>query len=143
MRNSMKFIHDRNSNILFSLHDSRVKEITYDNETLTLQVNKIYEFVEGEERLYPGEICFEKCDIDLCDVLIFNKTLGKGRFNGKSIALQQFIDEYTDSEFEIIIEGYYGNTTTYTGWLREDGKRPVTAIMYIWNSGDMVYKVQK
>ena len=143
MRNSMKFIHDRNSNILFSLHDSRVKEITYDNETLTLQVNKIYEFVEGEERLYPGEICFEKCDIDLCDVLIFNKTLGKGRFNGKSIALQQFIDEYTDSEFEIIIEGYYGNTTTYTGWLREDGKRPVSAIMYVWNSGDMVYNVQK
>ena len=139
----MKFIHDRNSNILFSLHDSRVKEITYDNETLTLQVNKIYEFVEGEERLYPGEICFEKCDIDLCDVLIFNKTLGKGRFNGKSIALQQFIDEYTDSEFEIVIEGYYGNTTTYTGWLREDGKRPVSAIMYVWNSGDMVYKVKK
>ena len=139
----MKFIRDRNSNILFSLHDSRVKEITYDNETLTLQVNKIYEFVEGEERLYPGEICFEKCDIDLCDVLIFNKTLGKGRFNGKSIALQQFIDEYTDSEFEIIIEGYYGNTTTYTGWLREDGKRPVSAIMYVWNGGDMVYNVKK
>ena len=84
----MKFIHDRSSNILFSLHDSRVKEIKYHNETLTLQVNKIY-------------------------------------------------------EFEIIIEGYYGNTTTYTGWLREDGKRPVTAIMYIWNSGDMVYKVKK
>ena len=143
MSNSIKFIHDKNSNIIFSLHDSRVKEIKYHNETLTLQVNKIYEFVEGEERLYPGEICFEKCDIDLCDVLIFNKTLGKGRFNGKSIALQQFIDEYADSEFEIIIEGYYGNTTTYTGWLREDGKRPVSAIMYVWNSGDMVYNVQK
>ena len=98
----MKFIHDRNSNILFSLHDSRVKEITY-----------------------------------------YNETLGEGRFNGKSIGLQQFIDEYTDSEFEIIIEGYYGNTTTYTGWLREDGKRPVSAIMYVWNSGDMVYNVQK
>ena len=84
----MKFIHDRNSNILFSLHDSRVKEITYYNETLRLQVNKIY-------------------------------------------------------EFEIIIEGYYGNTTTYTGWLREDGKRPVSAIMYVWNGGDMVYNVKK
>ena len=72
MRNSMKFIHDRSSNILFRLHDSRVKEITY-----------------------------------------HNKTLGEGCFNGKSIGLQQFIDEYTDSEFEIIIEGYYGNTTTY------------------------------
>ena len=139
----MKFIRDRNRNILFSLHDSRVKAITYDNEILTLQVNKIYEFIEGEERSYPGEIYFEKCDIDLCDVLIFNKTLGEGGFNGKSIGLQQFINEYTDSEFEIIIEGYYGNTTTYTGWLREDGKRPVSAIMYIWNSGDMVYNVKK
>ena len=49
------------------------------------------------------------------------------------------MDEYTNSEFEIIIEGYYGNTTTYTGWLREVGKR----IMYVWNSGDMVYKVKK
>ena len=120
-----------------------MKEITYYNETLTLQVNKIYEFVEGEERSYPGEICFEKCDIDLCDVLIFNKTVGEGRFNGKSISLQQFMDEYTDSEFEIIIEGYYGNRTTYTGWFWEDGKRPVTAIMYVWNSGDMVYNVKK
>ena len=143
MRNGMKFIRDRNRNILFSLHDSRVKAITYDNEILTLQVNKIYEFIEGEERSYPGEIYFGKCDIDLCDVLIFNKTLGEGGFNGKSIGLQQFINEYTDSEFEIIIEGYYGNTTTYTGWLREDGKRPVSAIMYIWNSGDMVYNVKK
>ena len=138
----MKFIHDRSSNILFSLHDSRVQEIQYYNETLTLQVNKIYEFVEGEERSYPGEIYFEKCDIDLCDVLIFNKTLGEGCFNGKSIGLQQFINEYTDSEFEIIIEGYYGNTSTYTGWLREAGKRPVSAIMYVWNSGDMVYNVK-
>ena len=120
-----------------------MKEIKYHNETLTLKVNKIYEFVEGEERSYPGEICFEKCDIDLCDVLIFNKTLAEGRFNGKSIGLQQFMDEYTNSEFEIIIEGYYGNTSTYTGWLREDGKRPVSAIMYVWNSGDMVYNVKK
>ena len=99
--------------------------------------------MEGEKRSYPGEICFKKCDIDLCDVLIFNKIVGEGRFNGKSIGLQQFIDEYTDSEFEIIIEVYYGNTTTYTGWLREDGKRPVTAIMYVWNIGDMVYNVKK
>ena len=88
----MKFIHDRSSNILFSLHDSRVKEIKYHNETLTLKVNNIYEYVEGERKSYPGEICFEKCDIDLCDVLIFNKTLGEGRFNGKSIGLQQFMD---------------------------------------------------
>ena len=98
----MDFIHDRNSNILFSLHDSRVKEIKF-----------------------------------------HNKTLGEGRFNGKAIDLKQFMDEYAGSEFEIITEGYFGNTTTYTGWLWEKGKPPVTAIMYIWNSGDMVYRVDK
>ena len=136
----MDFIHDRTSNILFSLHDSRVKKIKYHNKTLTLKVNKIYEFVEGEERSYPGEICFKKCDIDMCDVLIFNKTLGKGYFTGKAIYLQEFIDKYTDSKFEIITEGYFGNTTTYTGWLYKEGSYPVSAIMYIWNNGDMVYR---
>lgn len=55
----MEFIHDRKSNILFSLLYSRVKEIKYHNKTLTLKVDEIYEFVEGEEKSYPGEICFK------------------------------------------------------------------------------------
>lgn len=54
-----------------------------------------------------------------------------------------FLNEYVDSEFEIITEGYFANTTIYTGWLWEEGKTPVSAIMYIWNSGDMVYRVKK
>ena len=127
----MDYIHDRNSNILFSLHDSWVKEIKFHNKDLTLKVNKIFEFVEGEEKAYPGKICFKNCDLDMCDVLIFNKTLGEGSFNGKATELQQFMDEYAGSEFEIITEGYFGNTTTYTGWLWENGKAPVSAIMYI------------
>ena len=139
----MDFIHDRSSNILFSLHDSRVKKIKYHNKTLTLKVHKIFQFVDGEENEYPGEVCFRDCDLDMCDVLIFNKTLGEGRFYGKSIELQQFMDEYAGSEFEIITEGYFGNTTTYTGWLWVDEKSPVSAFMYIWNSGDMVYGIKK
>ena len=107
----MDCIHDRNSNILFSLHDSRVNKIKYHNNTLTLKVHKIFQFVDDEEKAYPGEICFKDCDVDLCNVLIFNKTLGEGRFNGKSICLQQFMDEYSGLDFEIITEGYFGNTT--------------------------------
>ena len=139
----MDFIHDRSSNILFSLHDSRVNKIKYHNKTLTLKVHKIFQFVDGEEKAYTGEVCFRDCDLDMCDVLIFNKTLGEGCFYGKAIDLQQFMDEYAGSEFEIIKEGYFGNTTTYMGWLWEEGKPPVTTIMYIWNSGDMVYRVEK
>ena len=139
----MDFIHDRKSNILFSLHDSRVNKIKYHNKILTLKVHKIFQFVDGEEKAYPGEVFFKDCDLDMCDVLIFNKTLGEGRFYGKAIELQQFMDEYEGSEFEIIKGGYFGNMTTYTGWLWEDGKQPVSAIMYIWNRGDMVYRVEK
>jgi len=93
MRNNMEFIHDRKSNILFSLYGSKVNRIRIHNKTLTLTV----------------------------DVM----------------------NEYADSEFEIITEGYYANTTTYTGWLWADEKSPVSTIMYIWNSGDMVYRVKK
>ena len=49
------------------------------------------------------------------------------------------MDKYHNSEFEIITEGYFGNTITYTGWLWKEGKNPISTIMYIWNSGDMEY----
>ena len=103
----------------------------------------MYQLVDGEERAFSGEISFKDCDVDLCSVLIFNKTLGKGRFTGKSICLRDFMNEYVDSQFEIITEGYYANTTTYIGWLWVDEKPPVSTIIYIWNSGDMVYRVKK
>ena len=45
--------------------------------------------------------------------------------------------EYAHAEFEILTEGYFGYSTTYTGWLWEKGKEPVSAILYIWNSRDM------
>ena len=81
--------------------------------------------------------------MDLCSVLIFNKTLGKGRFTGKAVSLREFMDVYADAEFEIIREGYFGNTTTYSGWLWEAEKAPVSAIMYLWNSGDVIYRIEE
>ena len=60
---------------------------------------------------------------------------------GKAVSLEEFMDSHKNSEFEIITEGYFANSTTYSGWLWEDGKNPVSAIMYIWNSGDIEYCV--
>lgn len=40
----------------------------------------MYQLVDGEEKAFSGEICFNNCDLDLGNVLIFNKTLGEGRF---------------------------------------------------------------
>lgn len=50
---------------------------------------------------------------------------------------------YGNAEFEIMTEGYFGNTTTYSGWLWKAEKAPVSANLYLWNSGDMIYRIVK
>ena len=138
-KNLNKFIYDRHSNIIFSLQNSRIRGIKFHNKTLTLKPDTLFRYIGNEEKEYTGEVCFKNCDLDLCSILIFNKTLGKGRFMGNAVSLEEFMESHKDSEFEIITEGYFGNTTTYSGWLWDEGKNPVSAIMYIWNSENMEY----
>ena len=136
----MDLIHDRNSNILFSLHDSKIKKITFRNNILTLHLNKIFQYTKDGEKIYSGEVLFYDSDLDECSILIFDKTVYEGDFSGKAISLIEYMEEYLNAEFEILIEGYFGYYTTYTGWIWIEGKEPVSAIMYIWNTGDMVYR---
>ena len=137
----MDLIHDRNSNILFSLHDSKIKKITFKNNILTLQLNKIFQYTKDGEKIYSGEVLFYDSDLDECSILIFDRTVYEGDFSGKAVSLQDYIKEYSNVEFEILTEGYFGYCTTYTGWIWVKGKEPVSAIMYIWNTGDMVYRI--
>ena len=137
----MDLIHDRNSNILFSLHDSKINKITFRNNILTLHLNKIFQYTKDGEKIYSGEVLFYDCDLDECSILIFNRTVYEGDFSGKAISLVEYMEEYSNAEFEILIEGYFGYYTTYTGWIRIEEREPVSAIMYIWNTGDMVYRI--
>ena len=137
----MDLIHDRNSNILFSLHDSKIKKITFRNNILTLQLNKIFQYTKDGEKIYSGEVLFYDSDLDECSILIFDRTVYEGDFSGKAISLIEYMEEYSNAEFEILIEGYFGYYTTYTGWIWIEGKEPVSTIMYIWNTGDMVYRI--
>ena len=137
----MDLIHDRNSNILFSLHDSKIKKITFRNNILTLQLNKIFQYTKDREKIYSGEVLFYDSDLEECSILIFDRTVYEGDFSGKAISLIEYMEEYSNAEFEILIEGYFGYYTTYTGWIWIEGKEPVSAIMYIWNTGDMVYRI--
>jgi len=141
VRVKMDLINDRNSNILFSLHDSKIKKITFRNNILTLHLNKIFQYTKDGEKIYSGEVLFYDSDLDECSILIFDRTVYEGDFSGKAISLIEYIEEYSNAEFEILIEGYFGYYTTYTGWIRIEGKEPVSAIMYIWNTGDMVYRI--
>ena len=137
----MDFTQDRKSNILFGLHDSRIKKISFKNDVLTIELDTIFQYTKGEEKLYSGEVLFFDSDLEECNFLIFDRTVYEGEFSGKAIGLKEYMKEYTHAEFEILTEGYFGYSTTYTGWLWEKGKEPVSAILYIWNSGDMVYRI--
>lgn len=131
---------NRKSNIPYSLHDSRVGNISFQNGTLTLQVDSIFEYTEQGENTYTGELVFTKVDIETCDFLIFNRTVEGGAFAGEAMNLLDYAKEYPNAEFEILTEGYGGYWTTYTGWLWQAEKEPVSAILTIWNEGDIVYR---
>ena len=137
----MDFTQDRKSNILFGLHDSRIKKFSFKNDVLTIELDTIFQYTKGEEKLYSGEVLFFDSDLEECNILIFDRTVYEREFSGKAIGLKEYMKEYTHAEFEILTEGYFGYSTTYTGWLWEKGKEPVSAILYIWNSGDMVYRI--
>ena len=137
----MDFTQDRKSNILFGLHDSRIKNISFKNDVLTIELDTIFQYTKGEEKLYSGEVLFFDSDLEECNILILDRTVYEGEFSGKAIGLKEYMKEYAHAEFEILTEGYFGYSTTYTGWLWEKGKEPVSAILYIWNSGDMVYRI--
>ena len=137
----MDFTQDRKSNILFGLHDSRIKKFSFKNDVLTIELDTIFQYTKGEEKLYSGEVLFFDSDLEECNILIFDRTVYEGGFSGKAIGLKEYMKEYAHAEFEILTEGYFGYSTTYTGWLWEKGKEPVSAILYIWNSGDMVYRI--
>ena len=138
----MDFTQDRKSNILFGLHDSRIKKLSFKNDILTIELDTIFQYTKGEEKLYSGEVLFFDSDLEECNILIFDRTVYEGEFSGKAIGLKEYMKEYVHAEFEILTEGYFGYSTTYTGWLWEKGKEPVSAILYIWNSGDMVYRIE-
>ena len=72
----MEYIRDRESNIPFSLHDSRILQIEYNKATLTLRVDRIFQYVGDEEKWYQGIIEFTKADIEECDIMLFNRPYG-------------------------------------------------------------------
>lgn len=72
----MEYIRDRESNIPFSLHDSRILQIEYNKATLTLRVDRIFQYVGDEGKWYQGIIEFTKADIEECDIMLFNRPYG-------------------------------------------------------------------
>ena len=114
---SKELIRNRGSNIALSLHDSRIINIEYQEALLRLKLDKIFQYTEEREIIYTGEIDFTEIDIDDCNILIFDKTVYEGDFSGKAISLTEYVEQYSNAEFEILTEGYNGYCTIYSGWI--------------------------
>lgn len=137
----MEYIRDRIGNIPFSLHDSRIIHFQYQDHTLVMELDQIFAITQEEEKSYAASIVFTDIDINDCDILLFDQTIDEGDFTGKVISLKDYMDQFQHAEFEILTEGYHGYHTMFTGWIWCEGRDPVTGIMNLWNTGDMLYEV--
>lgn len=141
----MDYFRDRKSNIPFNLHDSRILKMEYSKMTLTLKLDRIFQYTDDdEEKWYKGIIEFTKTDIEECDIMVFHSPFGydgEKSFSGESLSFDEFQKRYPNAAFEIVTEGYSGYDTIFQGWIWQGENDPIFGIMRIWNTGDMIYRI--
>lgn len=140
----MDYFRDRKSNIPFSLHDSRILKMEYSKTTLTLKLDRIFQYTDDEEKWYKGIIEFTKTDIEECDIMVFHSPFGydgEKSFSGESLSFDEFQKRYPNAAFEIVTEGYSGYDTIFQGCIWQGENDPIFEIMRIWNTGDMIYRI--
>ena len=109
----MDYIRDRKSNISFSLHDSRILQIEINEDKLSLNMDRIFQYTDNEVK----------------------------SFSGKELSFDEFKEQYPNAEFEIVAEGYCGYDITFQGYIWQAENDSLFGIIRIWNIGDMIYRI--
>ena len=87
------YIRDRKSNISFSLHDSRILQIEINEDKLSLNMDRIFQYTDNEEKWYKGIIEFTNIDKEECNIMVFNAPYGYNEvksFSGKELSFDEF-----------------------------------------------------
>jgi len=136
----MKYIRENNSNIPYSLHDSRIIEMQFEDGVLTFKLDQVFEYTDDGEISHPAEICFTDVDLDDCYVSVFDRTLSEGEFKGERYSIKAYIEKFKGAEFEILTEGYNGYDKSFVGWIWNKDSI-VSGFISIWTQGDMIYNI--
>lgn len=139
----MELKRTETSNIPFSLHDSRIVKIEINNDELIFNLDNVYEYRNGSEEYYPAKIKFKDIDFEECNIIIFDRQIGKGKFAGIRCGIKAFSENYEGAEFEILTETCGGYSTTLEGLIWKDECEPVSGIITIWTMGDVVFEFEK
>lgn len=131
------------SNIPFNLHDSRIVKIEISNDELIFNLDNVYEYSNGSEEYYPAKMKFKDIDFEECNIIIFDRQIGKGKFAGIRCGIKAFSENYEGAEFEILTETCGGYSTTLEGLIWKDECEPVSGIITIWTMGDVVFEFEK
>ncbi len=138
----MKLIKKTESNIPFSLHDSRIMKLEICGDNLVFQLDEVFEYTKETEKHYPACMVFEDIDAEECGVLVFSNCNENENFAGMRYGINEYVDCFADTEFEILTENYGSYTTVFEGWIWKDGMEPVSGIIKIWNSGNIVFLLE-
>ena len=139
----MELRRTETNNIPFSLHDSRIVKIETNSDELIFNLDNVYEYSNDSEEYYPAKMIFKDIDFEECNIIIFDRQIGKGKFAGIRCGIKEFSENYEGAEFEILIETYGGYSTTLEGLIWKDECEPVSGIITIWTMGDIVFEFEK
>ncbi|MDP8171230.1 hypothetical protein QJU96_08020 [Pasteurella skyensis] len=113
----MKFKKDKNSTTkIYSLHDSRIQQIDFNKNIITLKLDRITSYPQGKQVCHRANIILDNIHIYDCEVYVLNKIpngYNKQKFSGECLTLEDFAEKYNPLEFEIIDELHDGRAKSY------------------------------
>lgn len=132
------------SDIPYSLHDMSICKIESIGESLKFHFENGYESCTEPYQQVNGNITIEEVDYDFCFAYLLSDNGTFGAFNGRKLALLDFLKEYKNISFEVIDESYGYNSVAYNGYLslpeRDDS---IELTITIYHFGNIIYETDQ
>lgn len=137
-------LYEYKADVPYSLHDMRICKIESIDKSLKLYFENGYVACTEPCQQVNGSLSIEEVDYDFCFAYLLSDNGNLGAFNGKKLALLDFLREYTNFSFEVVDESYGYNSVVYNGYLFLPEKDDfVELTLTIYHSGHIIYETEQ